>query len=124
MFVVHARKGFRITSLRLSISHRIQASLILSTPCKILSRNATLTYEHQKAALTVLTRCHPMLMDDICILFNLKSLPEEDLVLLIRTLLTNGKMNEAVTYTWKLGLQKHFNMAEVSVQVYMGRLIL
>ena len=56
-----------------------------------------------------------MLMDDICTLFNLKSLPEEDLVLLIRTLLTNGKMNEAVTYTWKLRLQKHFNMAEVSV---------
>ena len=74
-----------------------------------------LSYEHQKEALTVLTRCHPMLMDDVCTLFNLKSTPEEDQVLLIKTLLTNGKMNEAVTYTWKLGLQKHFDMAEVSM---------
>ena len=56
-----------------------------------------------------------MLMDDVCTLFNLKSTPEEDQVLLIKTLLTNGKMNETVTYTWKLGLQKHFDMAEVSM---------
>ena len=79
------------------------------------NRNAVLSYEHQKEALTVLTRCHPMLMDDMCAIFNLKSAPEEDQVLLIKTLLTKAKVNEAVTYTWKLSLQKHFNMAEVSM---------
>jgi hypothetical protein len=55
-----------------------------------------------------------MLMDDVSTIFSLKSTPEEDQVLLIKNLLGNGKVNEAVTYTWKLGLQKHFNMAEVS----------
>ena len=55
-----------------------------------------------------------MLMDDVCTIFSLKTTPEEDQVLLIKTLLSNGKMNEAVTYAWKLGLQRHFNMAEVS----------
>ena len=62
----------------------------------------------------MLTRCHPMLMDDVCAIFSLKTSPEEDQVLLIKTLLSNRKMNEAVTYAWKLGLQRHFNMAEVS----------
>ena len=55
-----------------------------------------------------------MLMDDVCTVFDLKSTPEDDQVVLIKTLLSNGKMNEAVTYTWKLGLQRHFNMMEVS----------
>ena len=54
-----------------------------------------------------------MLMDDVCAIFNLKSAPEEAQVALVRTLLTSGKMKEAVTYTWKLGLQKHFSMTKV-----------
>ena len=77
------------------------------------NRNAILTYEHQKEALAVLTRCHPMLMNDLCDIFDLRSAPEKDKVILIQTLKSSGRMNKAVTYTWKLGLQKHFDMAEV-----------
>ena len=82
-------------------------------------RNAALTCDHQKEALHILTRCHPMLMDDMCTIFDLKTTPEKDQLALIKTLLTRGKMNEAVTYTWKLGLQKHFNTAEVRIPSHM-----
>ena len=79
----------------------------------IPNRNAVLTYNHQVEALGLLTRCHPMLMDDLCALFDLKSAPERDKVFLIKALLAEKKMNRAVTYTYKLGLQKHFDSAEV-----------
>lgn len=60
-----------------------------------------------------------MLMDDVCAIFDLASAPEGEKVTLIKMLMKNGKMNQAVTYTWKLNLQKHFDLAEVRVYLCM-----
>lgn len=67
-----------------------------------------------------------MLMNDMCAIFDLRSAPEKDKLVLIQTLKSCGRMNEAVTYTWKLGLQKHFDMAEVCtfVSVYSTTMII
>ena len=72
-----------------------------------------LTAEHQKEALQILTYCHPVYMDDISLLFELKSAAIDDRLALIHHLLEEHKHKVAVTYIWKFGLQEHFDMKQV-----------
>ena len=63
-------------------------------PFSSLSRNATLTPDHQHEALEILTRCHPVLLDDMCTIFDLKSANQESQLSLIHSLLDLGKYKE------------------------------
>ena len=75
----------------LSHHHHLYCSHFLAL---LLSRNATLTPDHQQEALEILTRCHPVLLDDMCAIFDLKSANQESQLSLIHSLLDLGKYKE------------------------------
>ncbi len=77
------------------------------------STSLHLTAKHQREALEVLVRCHPVLMDDMCSVFDLQSCDTESQLELVQSLLDARRHKEAVTYAWKFNLQGHFNMEEV-----------
>ncbi len=72
-----------------------------------------LTSVHRKEALHILTKCHSTLIDNIYPVFDLSSADKKSQLGLIEHLLGEGKLKEAVTYTWKFGLQENFDMRNV-----------
>ena len=69
--------------------------------------------QHCKEALQILTKCHSVLMDDLTAIFELHSAEKTSQLDLIDSLLVQDRLKEAVTYTWKFGLQEHFEMSTV-----------
>ena len=52
-------------------------------------------------------------MDDLTAIFELHSAEKTSQLDLIDSLLVQDELKEAVTYTWKFGLQEHFEMSNV-----------
>ena len=53
-------------------------------------------------------------MDDLTAIFELRAAEKTSQLDLIDSLLVQDRLKEAVTYTWKFGLQDHFDMSTVS----------
>ncbi len=83
----------------------------------LLHRNVLLTPRHRKEALRVLTKCHSILMDVVSAIFDLHSADKKEQLNVIEYLLAEGKLKNAVTYTWKFGLQENFDMNNVKCRI-------
>lgn len=92
----------------------IHCTFVFETNQLYICRSTVLTAGHRKEALQILTKCHAVLMDDMMAIFDLQAADKTAQLDLIDHLLVEGRLKEAVTYTWKFGLQEHFEMSSVS----------
>jgi len=86
---------------------------VLATRHLVFCRNALLTVHHQQDVLALLSISHTNLMEELAEIYELRSLPTQELVTATQCQLDHGRIKEAVVYAYTLGVQRHFNTAHV-----------
>ena len=79
-----------------------------------------LTVQHQQDVLALLSVSHSNLMEELAEVYELRSLPAQELVAATQCQLDQRRIKEAVVCAYTLGVQRHFNTAHVRWMCRVG----